>query len=190
MRDVDLTRGDIVRLALRGIVALLVVALFFLPFGMMTSILWVGGFFVFASSLVRLVRELFGKRVLARIVVALVGVVLFPLACANLGRAMNAARAGVRELGATAQADCVRNGRCPSVTALCRDGGDDRCGTGGSAGIRYPLHYRVADDGKSFSAWTAPNLDEKFEVRGGFGVPLVESLWLDGDDVYARPRVN
>lgn len=52
----------------------------------------------------------------------------------------------------------------------------------GSAGVRFRVRYRVAQDGKSFAVWTSTSIDEQFSYRGGVGAKLVESHMLEGTD--------
>lgn len=183
-RAPGMTAGEIAGIAGRALVTLALVVLFFVRMDMATSILWLGGFVVFASSFVRLVRELFGKRVLARILVALAGVALFPLACVNLALATGDAHSATRALAERAQSACDKDGRCPSMAALCRrepaNEYDSECITPGSAGIRFRVRYRVAPDGKSFGVWTSISIDEQLSYRGGVGAKVVESHMLDG----------
>jgi uncharacterized membrane protein len=159
-----MTRGEIFGIAGHALATLALVVVFFVRMDMATSILWFGGFLVFAWSFVRLVRELFGKRVLARIFVALASIVLFPLACVNLIRATGDAHSATRTVAERAQAACDKDERCPSIAALCghepANEYDSECITAGSAGIRFRVRYRVATDGKSFGVWTPISIDE------------------------------
>jgi hypothetical protein len=164
---------------------LALVVLFFVRLDMATSILWLGGFVVFGWSVVRLVRELFGRRVRAHILLALAGVAIFPLACVNLSLATSDAHSATRALAERAQSTC-KGGRCPSMATLCgrqpANEYDSACTTSGSAGVRFRVRYRVAPDGKSFAVWTSTSIDEQLSYRGGVGAKLVESHMLEGTD--------
>lgn len=174
---------NIVSLLGRALLAATLVVLFFAPLTMITSLLWLAGLVIFAKAIFALVRELRGARAASAIAIATVTIVLFPVACANLGNAIVAVDREAGKLAKMVQATCAKDRRCPEHKKVCSviDDGNT-CRMGGSLGIRYPIHYRLDDALKrsTFVVSYSKGMDDSSSFRGGVWVPLTQQHLMDG----------
>lgn len=173
------TRGDVAA----GMASLVVLgSLFFVKFDLETSVLWVGGSVAGVLAVRRALRLAGAPNTRVALGLALAAVVAWQLSCANCGRALSSASATTRSLARTAQQRCNADGRCPTVETLCPDAlaGARTCINAGSAGLRFPVAYRVADDGKTFSTGFRQDIDNSYGMRGGVGVALEEVSTSEG----------
>jgi hypothetical protein len=149
---------------------LLLLPLVALPPDLPTGILWFGGGIALIVSVLKVVylvaRRLwalaFAKKWNLNLKMLLrpaLTIFIMIIAITSLRISNDRARAQALEIAQRVQADCIEKGRCPNEIP----------GQVGSVGalIRYPISYRVNQDGSEFSMTIRLNIDSSHVISGG-----------------------
>lgn len=170
----------------RTLLAVPLLSLFFIAFNFFGSIFWIGGFFIFIVALSHLLNELRkGRRRVPLLVLSLATVALFFGACGNHARAWSHLAKQTRAFAEEVQAQCNRDGACPSEEQLCTPNAYG-CRDAGSLSLKLPIRYRVAEDKRSFVVSSSISTDDATSYEGGVSRPLTRRDLMDGSDINGK----
>ena len=152
---------------------LFLIPLLFVPFDMLTAILWFVAFVVFVKSIASLAKSIYrrvrGKKQFQKeLIRPALAIIIIILDVMLIVASQNSADTFARHVANIAQGQCKKNDKCPD-----RVDGMEFVENGlskisyGDYGAKYPVTYKVSEDKKSFGVTVRHSIDSFLTIKGG-----------------------